>query len=395
MNLRFLKNYQKANTRLVGENLILETEFTKNKEELFPSVRYYIYDVEQNSRRELLAHIHKVAPFRFIDATFYPEYIKYIYMIQYLASDETFHLIRYSIEDESVQIIYTYACSVENLVNNRTSIFVLNDSNFIIQTEEKNEEDVLQNCRYFKYSSFLYNINEGKSYDIIDENLISNGIETIIPLNENNLIVKTGYNLLIDQRYETLTKEEVAVEAISIVNTSQFISDIMIIQNGIIMNALEQSYFTQTLPRIMVQRDYLIFSKLDLETKSELTYFYNHITKETYSCLSKNVTTIEKMSKPLLIGEIPYVRIDHAQRTDFLNLQSKKIDISFGEEKHLNKVVNDLFVVTEERKKILGKHKYCICLYKYPSLSVLHNENANYFGCLYDEKTDTLYIYCE
>lgn len=395
MNLRFLKNYQKGNTRLVGENLILETEFSKNKEELFPEVRYFIYDVNHNTRRELLPNIHKVAPFRFIDATFYSEYIKYIYMFQYLAADEIFQMIRYGIDDGSIQIIYNYSCNIESLADKNISFFILNDSNFLIQKEEKNEEDVLQNCRYFKYSSFLYNINEEKSYEVIDENLISNGIETIIPLNENNMIIKTGYNLLINQRYETLTKEEVAVEAISIVNTSQFISDIMIMQNGIIMNALEQSYFTQTLPRIMVQGEFLIFSKLDLETKSEMTFFYNHVTKETCSCLSKNVTTIEKMSKPLLVGEIPYVRINHANRTDFLNLQSKKIDISFGEEQHLDKVVNDLFLVTEERKKILGKHKYCICFYKYPSLSLLHTEHANYTGCLYDDKTDTLYVYCE
>ncbi len=391
MNILFLKKYHGENTKVLEDGRILKIENEEVAEGEIPPVHYFIDDLISKKSFEILPKVPKFAAFRIVDGC---KNTNFIYMTRYLSHEKAFLLIRYDLANNSSNVVLKYHCPFEKIgVDRQISIFVLNNESLILQEEFLRENLPNDYQGFFYFHSYLYNLNERKRYEIIDDNLLRNGIETIMPLNDNQLIIKTGYNLLTDNRYSFLDKIEVSVESVSVVTTTQFISDIMINRNGIYMEAIEQTYFDQTIPRAEVIGDYLIFSKVDFKTWEELTVFYNYTEKKTYSALNKNVTMEEKLSHPLLISQIPYVKILRKDRTDYLNLISQSVDIQIPKNKELAAVFHEFLIVTENKPSLFHRDRKIVTVLRYPSLTELHAELGDFHGCIYDSQRENLYIY--
>ena len=271
MNLKLLKHYQKSNSILLDDTRILETEYHKSKYGVYQNVRYFIYDISANTREEILPHVYKIDVFRIVNAQYHSNRI---YFVQYLASDERLQLISYDYQTKDLSILYTVKGRIEELfTDEHFTFFILNETYMIIQREFKKEGVPEEYTGFLAYESVLYQIPEQKSCPIIDENLVNNGMIDMIPVTENQVILKLGYDLMTDKRYQFMNKMNASVESINLVNVSQLISDLTLKQNGIILNSLDQAFYKQTMPCIEVSEDYLIYTKIDLEQMQELTTF--------------------------------------------------------------------------------------------------------------------------
>lgn len=79
--------------------------------------------------------------------------------------------------------------------NKQIKIFILDDSNLIIQRALPKVSENGKLKEFFDFSLILFNFVKNKQIIIEDENLIRNGIEFILPYSDNNCIMKTGYSL--------------------------------------------------------------------------------------------------------------------------------------------------------------------------------------------------------
>ena len=390
MEIKFLQGYEETNCTLIDENQILEKGYQNSPYDMVDYVKYYIYDTNTNERMELLPKLQKLNAFRIVDAQYQSDHI---YFTQYLDTDQIIHIIRYNVKDGIAKKIYTIKENLEDLLHSRdTTFFILNENALIIESRSQKDPSLSDVQGYYSIEATLYMIQEKKSFTIVDENFIHNGISDMFPLSENKVLVKLGFDLLSEKRYEHLKKTEASVESINIVNVSQFISDLTLQQTGLVLDSIDQTYFTQTIPRICVEDNFIIYTKVDLDTFYEYTYFYDYETKDRYCCLNKNFRKTKKYTKAQVIGEKPYVRMDKTQKKEFFNLKSKKIDFSIENAQQINAILGDLIVITEEKKLRFNRVKEYINIYRYPTMDLLYSEKGSYRGSLYNRQTDTLII---
>lgn len=390
MEIKFLQGYEETNCSLIDENQILEKEYQNSPYDMIDYVRYYIYDTNSNERMELLPKLQKLNAFRIVDAQYKSDNI---YFTQYLDTDQIIHIIRYNVKNGTAKKIYTIKENLEDLIQSRTTtFFILNENALIIESKSQKDPSLSDVQGFYSIEAFLYMIQEKKSYTIVDENFIHNGISDMFALSDNKVVMKLGYDLLTEKRYEHLKKAEASVESINIVNVSQFISDLTLQQTGLVLDSIDQTYFSQTIPRICVEDHFIIYTKIDLETFHEYTYFYDYDNKDRYCCLNKNFQKTRKYTKAKVIGSKPYVRMDKSQKKEFFNLKSKKIDFTVENSQQINAILNDLLVITEEKKLRFNRVKEYINIYRYPSMDLLYSEKGSYRGCLYNDQTDTLII---
>ena len=289
---------------------------------------------------------------------------------------------------EECSSVYSFESTIEQYLNcMRTKVFVVNNDFILIQNEflRANLTDNFEG--YFDFELSLYSVPENKLYKVIDENLSNNGIEDIISLDENICALKTGFSLLDDERYNKLSKEEVSVEGVSIVNILQLVSDMRIMKQTIVIDAIDQTYYDATIPYIEKNGDFLIYSKVNFERREEEIIFYNYLTKEAIRCINTNISSRSDLGNHMIINNVPYIMHVKLNGIELYNIEKNKVDVKFNEDMTIEAVKNDFVIVSHKKKGLFGLKNY-IMVYKYPLMDMVHKEKGIYKGCLssnYDE----------
>ena len=129
----------------------------------------------------------------------------------------TFNIIRYNITDHTHTKIISLKDNINLYPDNKQiKIFILDESNLIIQRAlpKVSANGLLK--EFFDFTLVLFDFVKNKQIVIEDENLKNNGIEFVLPYNETNCIMKTGYSVFENDRHLNLEKEEAAVEKMCI-----------------------------------------------------------------------------------------------------------------------------------------------------------------------------------
>ena len=244
--------------------------------------------LEENVRKEVLPYVDKVDIFQITDCQNESEYLYFTEYIDMHDGSYSFGIIRYNITDHTHMKIISLKDNINLYPDNKQiKIFILDDSNLIIQRALPRISMNGKLKEFFDFSLILFNFVKNKQISIQDENLVKNGIEFILPYNEKSCIMKTGYSLFQNARHENLTKEEAAVESLFVLNIQQFISDLQLDQPNLIMNAVDQSYYDTTMIHAKIIENFLIYSKFNYEDNDENIIFYDIDTKEIYTCINK------------------------------------------------------------------------------------------------------------
>ncbi len=393
MNIRFLAQSEYFNGLHIKDDIILEKEYEQGPFNNLPKVRYFLYYLEENVRKEVMPYVDKVDIFNITDCQ---KDSDYLYFTEYTDMEDgtlTFSIVRYNITDHTHSRIISLKDNINLYPDNKQiKIFILDESNLIIQRALPRLSLNKKSKDFVDFTLLLFNFVKNKQIFIKDENLIKNGIEFIIPYNEKCCIMKTGYSIFEKDRHENLTKEEAAVESLFVLNIQQFISDLQLDQPNLVMNAVDQAYFDTTVINAKIIENFLIYSKYNYENDDENIIFYDIETKEIYTCINKTTTGEYLLKNATVIEDIPYMVMKKSSGTQFVNLISNEVDVVYPEEYNVRFVNNNAVISTSVEKPLFGKEYQVVCIHKFPSKKVILQEKGEYIGSVTSDK-ETTYIF--
>lgn len=393
MNIRFLAQSEYFNGLHIKDDIILEKEYEQGPFNNLPKVRYFLYYLEENVRKEVMPYVDKVDIFNITDCQ---KDSDYLYFTEYTDMEDgtlTFSIVRYNITDHTHSRIISLKDNINLYPDNKQiKIFILDESNLIIQRALPKLSLNKKSKDFVDFTLLLFNFVKNKQIFIKDENLIKNGIEFIIPYNEKCCIMKTGYSIFEKDRHENLTKEEAAVESLFVLNIQQFISDLQLDQPNLVMNAVDQAYFDTTVINAKIIENFLIYSKYNYENDDENIIFYDIETKEIYTCINKTTTGEYLLKNATVIEDIPYMVMKKSSGTQFVNLISNEVDVVYPEEYNVRFVNNNAVISTSVEKPLFGKEYQVVCIHKFPSKKVILQEKGEYIGSVTSDK-ETTYIF--
>lgn len=409
MKIKILQNSEWHFGKYLSDNYVLETTEYDGEFESVKGIRYSLLNLETNERIEVLPNINKYNIGEIIDVSTEPKYLyfanvekddteasKDIYA-DYTEVDRykevgKILLLRYNISSGATEALYNFSENLYGLNEiKKLKIFFINDYYIIIQ----NEYLVLNKSKtysgFFRFNQRLYNIKDETEYMIADENFNLNGIMNILAISDNQCVIKTGYSLLEDNRYNLLDEDECSLEAVSFVNIGQMVSDLAIGKKSISLETIEQTYHNKTIPYIKKMGDYVIYSCVNNETKEEEVKFYNLTSSEIKTCINQDVIRISNLAKAYVLNNEPYICIIKDNELSFLNLNTNKIEPKYNNGSRLCEIYNNLLVFTGVNKTIFGKKKTFFDIISFPGGELLLHEQSEYVDSLITN-TDTLYI---
>lgn len=392
MNIRIIKNAHKIKGNLYNGSFILEKEYEPSEYEGINTVRYFIYRPEENEREELLSGKRKYDVYKIKCLDKKIDNLYFTTITDSGSENQSITMYKYNISSKEIEPVYSVREHVSEYSNyKRTRVFVLNDFYMLFQNEYIRYNLTETYSGYFEFDQFLYCIRDEKKVPVVDDNIRTNGIENIKLYDNNKCLIKTGFNLITDERYEKMEKNEVSLEKISFVNLGQLVSEILLSKGNIAIDTIDQAFYTETFPYAAVKGKYVIYSKVEIKNHQEQVVFYNTETKKTTTCINQNIYSQDDLAWSYVIGQTPYIRLKKKGETRFYNLIKNKVDISFSEEKKVETVVNDMFIVSGTKKHLIGKEKPTIAVYRYPDLTLLHQEKGEYMGCIATDR-NSVYI---
>ena len=394
MNIRIIKNVTEYTDCFIKNGYMVQVRDEESDYGDIKAKKYFLYDLSRNESIEIEPSIPKYNLINVKDIKSDSDYV-YFTSIKKGNEDEK-HLItvyRYSISTKECSIAYSFEEKLEKYQDYmRTTIFAINEYYLIVQNEFLRANLTEEYVDYFDFELYLYSISEDKKYKITDERFIRYGISYFESISSNMCVIKLGYDLLKDNRYNILKKNEAAKESISFVNIGQMVSDILIGQQEVVINTIENVYYTATIPYIKLIGEYIIYSKVKLEENfDEEIIFYNYATKETIMCINSSSGEDKEPILTCVIDNEPYVIRTGVKGYEFINVKQKETVLYINHTDKIENIMNNIIVVSGQDKGFFGKIKPYVMVYKAPTAKVLHKEKGSYVASFFS-KDEQLYI---
>lgn len=382
MNLNFIKKKDDLyNADIIGKN-ILELYEDKEKTDLF--YRAFDYDPGKNRISEIAPDIKKYVLISIQCCIYDPDRF---YFASYAITGDvvTFSVYEYVFATSETKLIFSFNEDKSILtIAKKIKIFVLNPSNFLIQTESLAPERLPELMGVISFVIRLFNSESDSFLDIEIPDLINNGINTILPLSENRLMIKCGYSFLEDQRIDGLSEKEALIESVYVTSASKFISDLNINTTAGNLDLIDTAYFDKCISGPGVKDDIIFYNKVDTAKKTEDINFINANTLEKY-IYHMDLCDNDIDHIPVVIKGTPYILIREKNRERFLNLKTGLEDMEF---------INEEFICSDGDILIFNKNRHKkekMRIYSYPGVKLVFEDRLTF--CNMTCKNDEYYIY--
>ena len=398
MEIKILKNASGIFGTIFNGHVLEKSERTSDIDGI-NIVHYYMHNIDDNVSEELVPLIKKYNIGKIKNCSSSSNFIYFINLFNHENEDNigTVSIIRYNISEQTMESIHSFDDNIFHYASKtRINLFVINDMYIFMQKEYLVPNLKRTYCGFFKYEIKFLNLKDKSAYDITDDKILKYGISDVLQISDNQCVIKTGFCLLDDNVYNELEQEEASLESISLINIGQLASDLVIGQDNIVLDTIEQAFYTKTIPYIKKQENYLVYTCVDNENKQEEVKFYNLETSEVKSCINQDVIKSSDLAAPYVINGEPYICVTKDNEISFLNLNSGKVDVNFdmttfSDDTKLQKVLkNSLLFSGTTKKKLIKKSKPFIDLYSFPGKEILFHETGEYADCM---ETDEGIIY--
>lgn len=266
----------------------------------------------------------------------------------------------------------------------RIKIFVLSSSNFLIQTEVFTPEKTRSLMGAISFRQKLYSTESGEFKDVNIPDFRNNGINSIIPVSENMVVVKCGFSIMEDKRFTALSENEALIESIYLTNSAQLIADISLNKTTGSMRLIDTAYFESCISTPAAKDQYIFYKIFNIPQNAVDINFVNtqSLKRFTYRIDDSNK---EYAAMPLVIDNIPYIKLKSKNTERFINLTRGLEDMEF---------LNEDFICSSGNLLIFSKMrrgKECLRIYSYPSLRMICEEQCSLEAIC--RKNDEYYIY--
>ncbi|MDO4529348.1 MAG: hypothetical protein Q4B55_02950, partial [Lachnospiraceae bacterium] len=213
IKINLIKKHGDLYDLIVRENNILELYHreTNGPSELF----FCVYDPKRNTITEIEPETKKAA-FINIHVSFKPCKDVY-YGVCYEREDGTvdIDILAYDLSEKSSRVL----CSINETPDvlsgqKRIKVFILSPTQLLIQTEIVDIQGAASLMGNILFSQALYDTETDTPIEIIEENLKNNGINSIVPLNETEIMIKTGFSFLEDSRLSYGSEKDALIESV-------------------------------------------------------------------------------------------------------------------------------------------------------------------------------------
>ena len=176
-----------------------------------------LYNPAKNLVREILPNQKKSDVVEIINCIWNSQDI---YFASYTQLDDErieFSIIKYVIKSDTQTTICTF---VDNRAvldqSKRVKVFILTETTILLQGEIQRSEASENMIGNIEFSLSLYNVETYKETSVTETNFLNNGIDIIVPISENKIMIKTGYSYLEDDRLNPTYKDEAFIESVQI-----------------------------------------------------------------------------------------------------------------------------------------------------------------------------------
>lgn len=371
--------------RSLKNGCVLQITETDSEYENIKLVRYFLYNLANNESVEIEPAVRKYNLILIKDIKFNSEYVYFTNIQSSKESSGLMHisLYRYDISTNSSMVVYEYDEQPDRYNDYmRTRIFAVNEYYLFIQNEYLRANLTEDYIDYFDYELSMYSINEKKLYKVNDETLNHYGIIDFEPVTANICVLKSGFSLLKDERYKILKKNEAAMESVSFVNIGQMVSDILLGQPNVVMDTIENVYYTATIPYVKVENGYVIYSKVRLDEKpEEEIVFYHFAKKDATVCINSSISEKKETARTFVMGHKPYVIVEKQKGYELIDINEQKTSIILDGSNNIEYINDNIIIASTNTKSILGKDKSYVMVYKLPNMKLLHREKGKFAAC--------------
>ena len=385
MNINIIRDKNLIKHAYMKDGRILEETLCRDKE--LPYYVCRIYDPSDNTVREIAPEIIKYE-FLSVENCIYNS--KEVYFATYekdiLPGQIRVLLYRYDIETCETERISDFEID-ENIAADpfrKLRLFVLQAETVLVQIEEWTADGDKDNKDGMRFEQFIINIYDGVRTEVKELNVVNNGINTLIPVSESQIVLKTGFSFK-ENTFLSAGDEALAlVETVYFGTMSGFIA-MLPIENGVNSSLmLSAAYFEKLLTSPKVTGDYIHFMAVDHNSLSGETVFYNYKTDETIKCQSMGLN-MDDLDISYVIDGAPCIRREYDSVTEFVDARDSKVIYWFSDEK-LICCEGQLFIFRKKK----GKNTF-LRGYRLPKLDLAFEETGN-FMCLCAGDED-YYIY--
>ncbi len=385
ININLIKKQGDLYDLVVRDNKIIELY---HRDVAGPGeLSFHVYEPKTNTLTEIEPSVKKI-DFVYFHISYKP--CQEVYYAVYEENEDTsvdLDIIAYNVARQETRIMCSLHETGQVLTGQkRVKVFVLSPSLLLIQTEIVDTAGAAERMGNIVFTQALYDTESNTATEIIEENLNNNGINSIVPLNETEVMIKTGFSFLEDSRLMYGSENDALIESVYVTTISKFTADIALKLNNIDMKLVISTYFDKYILKPEIKDDYIAINVVNIESKESDCVFYNFVTGDKLTAKNTDID-INDLRIAYVIDNIPYVRKYIENSCEFVNLNSAENDISFYDEDFID-VCGNLFVT--HRRHARKNH---MRVYKYPHMDLLLDEACNYVAGI--EHDNNYYIYFE
>ncbi len=372
ININLIKKQGDLYDLIVRDNKILEMYL---REVSGPTeLSFSIYDPKTNTVTEIEPETKKAA-FVNIHVSYLP--CNEIYYAVYTEREDTsvdIDILAYDLDEKESRFLCSFNETPDVLTGQkRVRIFILSKTQLLIQTEIVDIQGSANLMGNIIFSQALYDTETDIPIEIIEENLNNNGINAIVPLNESEIMIKTGFSFLEDSRLAYGSENDALIESVYTTSIAKFTADIALKLTNIDMNLLTSTYFEKYILKPEVKDDFILYTVVNVEERESECIFYNYLTGEKIIGKNNDID-LQDLRVAYVINNTPYVRKYIENSCEFVNLLTAENDISFYEEDFVD-VCGNMFVTYRRH----GKRNH-LRMYKYPHMDLVLEEKCDYYA---------------
>lgn len=349
------------------------------------ALQFLFYDPKENRVTEIAPEIRKSDRVG-IHVSYKPVYDVYFASTEEKEESALVTLYAYEIATGETREICSLNESKDVLTGEkRIRFYLLSKTQVLIQTEASLHDESVKRMGSILFTQALYNTETQTAIDIVEENLINNGINMITTLNDTDILIKTGFSPLEDSRLAPGSEADALIESIFITSMAKFTGDIMLKKKNFDMKLLVSTYLDRFILRPEVKDDFIVYNVVDINALESDCVFYNYVTGEKTTGKNTEIDP-EDMRLAYVVANTPYVRKYLESSCEFVNMKTVENDISFYEEDFID-VCGDLFITSKRHRR--GQN---MRVYKYPHMDILLDERCRYIAGIRKENEYYLYV---
>lgn len=380
MDIKLIKNSEDAVFSSISNELILQLTDDNYKFLDFTGKKMYILNLTTNEKYEISPEIKKynIADIKY--AHNMHDYLFFVSAEQLTDSKMDILLYRYSFVDNESRLVYRYQLdSIKHIEEISIHIFVL-EYDFVI-IEEIGREDNMPKA------IILRDFSVDKDISVKGSLLSRCGLYNIIPLEGNNCMFKFGRNKCLknNDSIQNHIYDGDDYECIVVVNTRQFVSEMMLNPSEITMEELDSADSERTFTYMKRSGNRVIYSKFNMSTMSEEVVLYDFDNKVKQIRINNDIKEASDLNYTYVINDNPYMIRKDNDATYLVNLNTQKEEYKLPSDMKIRYVINDVLLVTRKKQGLpfVKKGSEYIEAYRFPDIQhALLKKKAEFKACI-------------